>query len=116
MTKMPQTLRFELEQTNNLETFLYDKKHWFSKTIAQFLCWALENNVDEFIFAEVIVPYKDTEAVETIRLGCRREEYLDALEKQLINLIEFEEYELCPKIEEWIDYLKIEKKVKNDKK
>jgi hypothetical protein len=109
---MPKTLQLELEETNNLESFLQDKKHWFSKTIAEFLCWALENNVDSFIFAEVAVPYPDDDAVEVIRLGCKREEYLDACEKQLKNLIEFEEYEMCPKLQEWIDYLKIERKVK----
>ena len=111
---MPETIQLELDLENNLENLLLEKKHKFATTIAQFLCWALENNVDSFVFAEIAVPYPDEDAVELIKLGCKREEYLNALEKGIKNLIEFEEYELCPKLQEWIEYLQIEKKVKKN--
>ena len=112
MTNKPKQIKFELEDDSNMQAFLQSKKYEFSKTIAQFLCWALENNIDSFIFAEAEILHAKSGYVEILKLGCKRDEYLDALQKQLKNLIEFEEYEMCPKIQEWIDYLEIEEKVK----
>jgi hypothetical protein len=74
------------------------------------LMWALDNNMDSFSFANIAI---EGEEGGSFQLGCKREDYLDALEKQKQNLIEFEEYELCPKMEEWIKYLEAERIVKN---
>lgn len=111
--KEPKHLDLYLDSPEELESILYNNKHKLTVTIAEFLIWALENNVDDFIFAEVTVKDPEFESEEhSITLGCKREDYHTALEKQLKNLIEFEEFEMCPKLQEWIDYLDVEQKVK----
>jgi hypothetical protein len=111
--KEPNHLDLYLDSPEELESILYNNKHKLTVTIAEFLIWALESNVDDFIFAEVLVRNPESESEEhVITLGCKREDYHTALEKQLKNLIEFEEFEMCPKLQEWIDYLDVEEKVK----
>ena len=95
-----------------LDTYLAENKHEFTITISKFLLWALENNRDSFIFADIHILPPDSDEAQILKLGCKRSDYLEALQKQIKNLIEFEEYEMCPPLQEWVDYLEIEEKVK----
>lgn len=99
-----------LKENEHLEDILLVHKHKISVHLAKMLMWALDNNMDSFSFANIAI---EGEEGGSFQLGCKREDYLDALEKQKQNLIEFEEYELCPKMEEWIKYLEAERIVKN---
>lgn len=111
--KEPSQIELYLESPEELESVLYNNKHKLAVIISEFLLWALENNVDDFVFADVVVKDPLNECDDQhLKLGCERKDYYTALEKQLKNLIEFEEFELCPKLQEWIDYLEIEEKVK----
>ena len=97
-------IKIVLKEDENLEDIMMHNKRGITIHLAKFLVWALENNMDSFSFAQVIVEGEEHEFF----LGCKREDYLEALRKQLKNLIEYEEYELCSKVREWIDYLKAE--------
>ncbi|MAZ30835.1 MAG: hypothetical protein CMP57_01940 [Flavobacteriales bacterium] len=99
-----------LGEDDHLEDILLHNKHRISVHLAKMLIWALDNNMDSFSFANIKIEGDDG---GNFQLGCKREDYLEALEKQKENLIEFEEYELCPKMEEWIGYLEAEIIVKN---
>ena len=111
MTKMPKPLELILEGEEDIQSLLHESKRPVAVSLTNFLLWALEYNVDSFIFAEVMVKHPDG-VHEVLKMGCKRSDYLEACRKQLNHLIEFEEYELCPKLQEWIDYLEIEEKVK----
>tara|TARA_R110002153_G_C13064907_1_gene472589 strand:- start:172 stop:504 length:333 start_codon:yes stop_codon:yes gene_type:complete len=109
MNQMPYQLEYFIEP-EDLENLLREKHHEVAKRISEFLIWAMENNADAFVFADILLD--DGERLDSIQLGCERKDYLEAFEKQLKNMIELEEFEICPKLKEWIDYLKIEEKVK----
>ena len=94
----------------DLEKVLQEHHKEFSITIAKYLLWAMENNVDAFVFADILMD--DGERLEPLKLGCARIDYLEAFKKQLNNLLEMEEYELCAKLKPWIEYLEVEEKVK----
>ena len=47
-------------------------------------------------------------------MAIKRDNFLDALEHNMDKMEAYEEYELCKKSIEWIDYLNAEKKI-NDK-
>lgn len=68
--------------------------------------WALENNKDEFIYA---IHVKDD-----FIMAIKRDNFLDALKHNIDKMESYEEYELCKKSLEWIDYLKTENNI-NDK-
>lgn len=70
--------------------------------------WALENNKDEFVYA--------IHELGDFIMAIKRESYLDALEKNFEKIEKYEEYELCKKSIEWIDYLKIEEKTNANKR
>ena len=97
-------IKIVLKEDENLEDVMLENKRGITLHLTKFLIWALENNMDSFSFAQIIVEGEEHEFF----LGCKREDYLEALRKQLQNLIEYEEYELCGKVEEWINYLKAE--------
>ncbi len=106
---MPDQLEYFTEP-EKLENLLKEKHPEVTKKFAEFFIWVMENNADAFIFADILLD--DGERLDSIQLGCERKDYLEAFEKQLNNMIDLEEFEICPKLKEWIDYLKIEKKVK----
>ena len=68
--------------------------------------WALENNKDEFIYA--------IHAKDDFIMAIKRDNFLDALEHNLDKMEAYEEYELCKKAVEWINYLKIEENVNDN--
>ena len=72
------------------------------------IIWALDNNIDEFILA--------MHEHDGFLVGVKRDNYLEALEKNLEKMENYEEYELCKKSIEWIDYLKIEEKTNVNKR
>ena len=96
-----------LKEGEHLEDILLHHKCKISIHLARMVCWALEGNIDQFSFATIRIEGEEGQ----FQLGCKREDYLDALRKQLANLLEYEEYEYCPKVQEWIDYLEIEEKL-----
>lgn len=97
-----------LKEDEHLEEVLLLHRGKIAVHLAKMVCWAMSNNLDSFSFAKIHV---EGEEEHTFELGCKREDYLEALRKQLKNLIEFEEYELCPEVEEWIGYLEAEEKL-----
>lgn len=70
------------------------------------IVWALENNKDSFVFANL--------RFDNLSIGTKRKDYLEALETNLIKLEKYEEYELCKKAIGWIEYLKSENIVSED--
>lgn len=64
------------------------------------IVWALENNKDSFVFANL--------KFDNLSIGAKREDYLEALETNLEKLERYEEYELCKNAIKWIEYLNIE--------
>ena len=70
--------------------------------------WALENNKEEFIYA---IHSKDD-----FVMAIKRYNFLDALEHNMDKMEAYEEYELCKKSIEWINYLKIEEKTDVNKR
>ena len=104
-------IKIVLKEDENLEDVMLLNKRGITLHLAKFLIWALENNMDNFSFAQIIVEGEDG---AEFFLGCKREDYLEALRKQLNNLIEYEEYELCGKVREWIDYLKTEEMLEDN--
>jgi hypothetical protein len=82
---------------------MLERKTEMTLLLSKKILWALENNRDIFIYA-----YVNLEEGQRA-IGVKRESFLEALEKNIIRLEEYEEFELCEKVKEWIDYLKIEK-------
>ena len=115
MIKMPKPMEFTVDTSSSVDIFLEAQKRTVSTRLADFLIWALENNADSFIFAEVKVEHEDG-CLDEFKLGCKRPDYLEALRKQLKHLIDFEEYERCPKIKEWIEYLELAENINYDKR
>ena len=106
---------YNVDDPNGLDLFLKSHKREISYRLSKNLIEALENNIDDFTFAEIkVVKDGDPEEPMTILLNCHRDDYLDSLEKQLVNMTEFEEYELCTKLKEWIDYMKVERNVQKN--
>ncbi len=100
---MPDQLEYFTEP-EKIEILLKEKHAEISKKIAEFLVWALENDVEAFVFADILLD--DGERLDNMQLGCERKDYFEALEKQLNHMIEFEEFELCKELQKWIDLLK----------
>jgi len=103
MKQMPEQLEYFTEP-EKLELFLKERHAEISKKIAEFLIWALENDEEAFIFADILLD--DGERLENMQLGCEKRDYLEALEKQLNHMVEFEEFELCEELQKWITLLK----------
>ena len=101
-----------LKENEDLESVLLMNKHKISVHLAKMVVWALENNMDKFTFANILV---EGEEQGEFHLGCSRGEYLEALKKQKVNLIEFEEYEMLEKLDEWIAFLELETIIEDPK-
>lgn len=72
------------------------------------IIWALDSNIDEFILA--------MHEHDGFLVAVKRDNYLEALEKNLKKMEEYEEYELCKKSIQWVGYLKIEEKTNANKR
>ena len=105
-------IKIVLEEGDDLENVMLMNKKAMTIHLAKFLIYALENNMDYFTFVEIEIkglPLEDGDGSGEFVLGCKREDYLEALHKQLESLVEFEEFELCSKLKEWISFMELEK-------
>ena len=106
-------IKIVLEPGDDLENVMLLHKKTMTIHLAEFLIYALENNMDHFTFVEIEFKgqtFQDDDGDDgQFVLGCKREDYLEALEKQLDSLVGFEEFELCSKLKEWISFLELEK-------
>lgn len=82
------------------------RKEEMTLLLVKKILWALNNNRDVFIYAYLQMDD------ERKAVGVKREDFLEALFKNVERLEEYEEYELCVEVRKWIDYLKIERDVK----
>ncbi len=96
----------ELEGKNDSEISIEmrTRKQEMSIFLVKKIIWALDNNVDEFVYA---IHNYDGFIIAVIR-----ENFLEALKKNFERMEQYEEYELCSKSNKWINYLKNEEYVK----
>ena len=97
-----QFIELESLTDESLSMEMIERKKEMTLLLSNKIVWALENNRDIFIYA--FINLDDGRRA----IGVKRDSYLEALEKNVIRLEEYEEYELCEKVREWIEYLKIE--------
>ena len=81
---------------------MIERQQEMTLLLSKKIVWALENNRDVFIYA--FINFEDGQRA----IGVKRDEYLEALEKNITRLEDYEEYELCEQVRKWIDFLKIE--------
>ena len=105
-------IKIVLEQGEDLENIMMMHKKEMAIHLAKFLIYALENNMDHFTFVEIEIKGLqmdgDPDGEGEFLLGCKRGDYLEALKKQLESLVDYEEFELCSKLQEWISFLELE--------
>tara|TARA_B100001287_G_C22673286_1_gene526383 strand:+ start:2246 stop:2566 length:321 start_codon:yes stop_codon:yes gene_type:complete len=97
-----QFIELESLTDESLSMEMIERKKEMTLLLSKKIVWALENNKDIFIYAFINID----EGRRAI--GVKRDAYLEALEKNVTRLEDYEEYELCQKVREWIEYLKIE--------
>jgi len=91
---------FNSATEENLSSEMQERQEEVTMFLMKKIIWALENNVDEFTFAEI---------PETgLSLSAKRSDFFEALNINFDKLLAYEEYELCAKVKEWIDYLEVE--------
>lgn len=79
----------ELE-TSNPQTLFDDNKREISKKIIEAVEYGVKNNRKQVKFAKIYI-----NGVVCISLSVHKKEYIDILNQNIENLIEFEEYETC---------------------
>ena len=105
---LDEVIEFEGEDEDALILEMKTREKEMGTLLVKKTIWALENNKDEFIYA---IHSKDD-----FIMAIKRNNFLDALEHNLDKMESYEEYELCKKSLEWIDYLKIEEKTNVNKR
>lgn len=101
-------IEFEGQNETEISLEMKTREREMGIFLVEKIIWALENNKDEFIYA--IHKY------DGFIVAVKRENFLEALEKNLGKMEIYEEYELCKNSIEWIEYLKIEKKTNANKR
>ena len=77
-------------QTSNPQTVFDEHKMEISKRIIEAIDYGVRNKKKKVTFAKVFV-----NEIVCISLSVGDKEYLDVIDKNIQNLIEFEEYEVC---------------------
>jgi len=101
-------IEFEGENEAEITLEMKTREEEMSIFLIKKIIWALENNKDEFIYA--------IHKHDGFIVAVKRENFLEALQKNIEKMEMYEEYELCKQSLEWIDYLKIEEKTNVNKR
>jgi porphobilinogen deaminase len=90
-------LEVESNEAESVVALLHKEEHTVSYHLARALMKAMDEGCSQFIFAEISFPDG-----MSVKLGCSSEDYESALRKQQEILEQYEEYEVCEKLNKYI--------------